>query len=416
MPYDLNTVSIILLFVCLVFSAFFSSAEAVFISLQKIRIMNMVSKEVPGAKLVFHMVEHPDKLLATVLLANNFVNTAAAALGTVVAVSYLGRGRGSLVAIVGVTILLLVFGEVVPKSLGIRHGERLALIYARPLQFVEWILFPLARLLRWMSQAVVHPFGGKAPTSLVSEDEIRTVISMGTESGALEMGEAEMMHKVLEFGERRVKEVVTPRPQIIWVEAGTKFCDFLKIYSEHSHTRFPVYEGSVDNVIGVLWVKDVLLAIASEGLKEEDPVTRFLRPATFVPESKPVGDLFDEMRASGNTVVLVVDEFGGISGLATLTQLLEEIVGPVSEKALEEEFEAIDEKTFQVDGEMRVEEANEKLGLDLPKGDYETVAGFMLNVLGRIPREGEELKIEGLRLVVTRVKGVKIEKVLVTKG
>jgi CBS domain containing-hemolysin-like protein len=211
---------------------------------------------------------------------------------------------------------------------------------------------------------------------------------------------------------------MTPRTEVVWVEAGTTLKDFFTIYQGHSHTRFPVFEDHVENVMGVLSVNDVMASIASGEISDDDPVTGLLHSVDFVPDTKLVGALFREMQKVGSQIAMAVDEFGGIAGLVTLKQLTEEIVGPVGEEGMQPdvEYETIDENTFHIDGGMQIEEANEELGLDLPKGDYETVAGFILEVLGHIPTPGEHFRHNGLRLEVTQLRGMRIEKVMVTRG
>ena len=291
MPEGLSVVSIVLLVVCLLFSAFFSSSEAAFLSVQRVRIQHMVSTRVPGAQRVATMVEHPERLLPPILLGNNLVNTAAAALGTVVALAFLdSQGQAVLASTIGVTLLLLVLGETIPKTVAARHPERMALLYAVPLQWLERLLFPLARALQWVSQAAANRVGGAAPLrSLITEEEIKVLVSVGREAGTVEHGEAEMIHKVFRFGDRQVREVMTPRTEIVWVEKDTPLKEFLPLYEQHYHTRFPVFDEQMDNVIGVLSVKDVVRAMGRGELQPQDPVTTMMRSAYFVPETKLVG-------------------------------------------------------------------------------------------------------------------------------
>jgi CBS domain containing-hemolysin-like protein len=253
----------------------------------------------------------------------------------------------------------------------------------------------------------------------MSEEEIRSMISVGREEGVVEEAEAEMLHKVFDFGDRSVREVMTPRPEIVWIdiEEGFSLADFLAIYAESPHTRFPVFRDNVDTVVGVFSIKDVLMAQAKGSLDKESSIERLVRPVHFVPETKGIAQLFAEMQSGGYNMVVVVDEYGGTSGIVTMETLLEEIVGRLGDEltGAVKEFEYIDEQTIQVDGGMRVEEANEELGLGLPQGDYETVAGFILSLLGRIPREGEQVRYDGMKLVVGEMHGLRIEKILVTR-
>ena len=416
----INILYLILFFLCLLLSAFFSSAEVAFISLQKIRLRHLIHTGVAGAEQVARMTERPERLLTTILLGNNLVNTAAAALGTVIAIALLGSGGSSvLIATIAVTFLLLVFSEIAPKTIATRIGERLAFLYLRPMQALTWILLPITAVLGRIASGLARIIGGQPATrGLISEEEIRTMISVGREEGAVEEAEAEMAERVFRFGDREVREVMTPRPDIIWVEKGIKLDEFLTIYAQAPHSRFPVYDETVDNIAGILWIKDILLAQAEGSMDKESSVTELARPTHFVPESKPIGELFAEMQVTRNQTAIIVDEYGGTAGLVTLEQLAEEIVGSLGDELTrgEKKFEAIDINTFQIDGGMRLEQANEELDLGLPEGDYETVAGFVLSLLGHIPKEGEQLKYHGLTLTITEMKGVKIEKLLVTKG
>ena len=414
---DIETLYLVFLVLCLLLSAFFSSSETAFISLQRIRIKHLVNTEVRGAKRVAKMVERPEKLLSTILLGNNFVNTAAAALATVLAVSIWGE-QGILVATIVVTILLLIFCETTPKTIATQHAERLSLAFARPIEALSWLLTPFVVALSWIASGFSKLFGGvPVPRSLASEDEIRTMISVGHKEGTVEEEEAEMLHKVFEFGNRPVREVIVPRTEVVWVEKGSKLADFLSLYAQSPLSRFPVYEDNMDNVVGILSVKDILMAQAKGSISDEGLIDDLIRPAYFAPETKRISELFAEMRDKNYRMTVVVDEFGGTAGIVSLSRLVEEIVGPVGDElaAIEKEYETISENTFQIDGGMRIEEANEEMDLDIPTGDYETVAGFVLDLLGHIPKQGEQLRYKGLKIVITEMRGMKIEKIVLTK-
>ena len=414
----METLFWVLLLVCLLVSAFFASSETAFISLQKVRVEHLVSTEVKGAKRVAWMVQHPERFLSTILLGNNLVNTAAAALATVLAISFWGQERGVLFATIAVTVILLIFCETVPKTLAAHHAERLSLLYAQPIQLISWLFTPFVVVLSWIASGATRMVGGTPVSrSIVSEEEIRTMISVGHKEGTVEEEEAEMLHKVFDFGDRPVREVMVPRPEVVCIEKGSKLADFFTLYTESPLSRFPVYQENMDNVVGILSVKDVLMALASGTMDKESVIDDLIRPAYFAPEAKLINELFVEMRDKNYRMAVVVDEYGGTAGIVSLSRLVEEIVGPVGDElaAAEKEYEAINEYTFQIDGGMRIEEANEEMGLELPEGDYETVAGFVLHLLGRIPRQGEQLRYKGLKLVITKMRGMKIEEILLTK-
>ncbi len=415
---DIEILYVVLLVICLILSAFFSSSETAFISLQRFRVEHLIETKTKGAKRVAKMIKRPDKLLSTILLGNNFVNVAAAALATILAVTVWGQERGVLIATIGVTILLLIFAETTPKTIAAHHAEKLSLAFARPLQAISWILTPFVAVLSWIATWFTKLVGEKPmPWSLVSEEEIRTMISVGHKEGTVEESEAEMLHNVFDFGNRPVREVMVPRPEVVCIEQGSKIADFLALYAESPLSRFPVYQENMDNVVGILSVKDVLMALANGTIDKESAIDDLTRPAYFTPETKPISELFTEMRDKNFRMTVVIDEYGGTAGIVSLSRLVEEIVGPVGDElaTVEKEYEVISEHTFQIDGSMRVEEVNEEMNLELPEGDYETIAGFMLHLLGHIPKQGEQLRYKGLKLVITKMRGVKIEEILLTK-
>jgi putative hemolysin len=364
-------------------------------------------------------VEEPEKFLATVLLGINFFETAVATLGTIIAVSLIRDENWAVaIATIVITIVTLVFAEFVPKSLAVRYGERLALRYVKPLEIISTILYPLVYILNHIGIRFTKLAGeSEISKPTISEEEFRTAINIGEAEGVVEGNEAEMLHKVFEFTDSPVSKIMVPRTEIAWVEQGTKLKDFLELYAKRRYSRFPVYKDNTDNVVGILHAKDVLLKLTDESDSRNSVIDDLVRPAHFVPENKRLGELLAEMRDGGYHAVVVVDEFGGIAGMVTLGQLTGEIVGDIRDELTgkEKDFIVTGDSTFQLDGGFRIEEANEELGLNLPSGDYETVAGFILSHLGRIPNESEQFKYQNLKFVITEMRGMKIEKVIVTK-
>ena len=411
--------SIVLVGLFLVLSAFFSSSEAAFLSLQRTRIAHLVSTGVSGSTRVARMIEQPERLLSTILLGNNLVNVGFAALITVITVATLGDGGAAVAVATGVaTGILLVFGEVVPKTVAVRHSERLAFLYARPLQMIEFVLLPLVTVLRWISESRVWGRVPDATEASITEAEFRSLIDIGEAEGSLEPEEAEMLESVFKFGDSQVREVMTPRTEIVSIERSATLGQFLENYAEHTHTRFPAYRDSADNVVGLLSAKDVLKAMSSRDIPYDEPVTDMIRDAHLVPETKRIAELFDELRSSGNQMAIAIDEFGGVAGLITLKRLLEEVVGRVGEEGVspEEEYRAIGRNTYQVDGGMSIDEFKDELGIEVAEGEFETVAGFVLDVLGHIPTAGEQFEYEGLEVEVTAMDGLKIESIKLTKN
>ena len=273
-------------------------------------------------------------------------------------------------------------------------------------------LYPVVSLLQLFSTMTNRALGISSVAPQIGEEEIRTMIAAGAQTGAVDAGEAALLEKVFRFGDRQMREIMTPRPEIVWIEQGASLEEFLAVYSEHSHTRFPVYDGSMENVLGVLSVKDILSAMKGPaGLG--DSVTGQLRPAFFVPETKSVSDTFNVMREGGHSVVLTVDEFGGIAGLATLKQMMAVIVGQLGEEgsAPEEPVTALGRDAFRMDAGLAISDINEELGLGIPEGDYQTLAGFILDRLGSIPEVGDVMEFGDLRITIKAMERVRIDEV-----
>ena len=411
---------LVLVGVFLVLSGFFSSSEAAFLSVQRTRIAHLVSEGVPGARRVSNMIGNPEKLLATILLGNNIVNTALAAVVTFTFVAYAGEGNEEIALLAATAFsatILVIIGEIIPKSVAVRKAERVAFVYSHPLKWTEYLLWPFVVLLQGISRGVNSLLGGSGDQPVITEGEFRTLIDIGEAEGEFETAEAVMLENVFQFGDRQVREVMTPRTEMVAVQHGSTLREFLNTYSQNSHTRFPVFRESPDNVVGVISLKDVMRHISQKGLGVDDVVTDAIRDAYFVPETKRISELFDELRATGNQMALIIDEFGGVAGVVTLKRLLEVVVGPVGEEgeSPEDEYKAIDEYTFHVEGGMDIEEVNQEIGIELPDGEYETLAGFVLDILGHIPSEGDQFEFGDLKFEILEMQDLKIEEISVTK-
>ena len=415
--------SLILIGICILLSAFFASSESAFLKLERVRLAHFVNTNRPGAQLIADMLERPERLLSTILLGQNLVNVAFTALITVVVLNLLGEGREGLATVVATlvgTALLLIFGEVIPKTIAVHQSERITFWYARPLKMIETLWWPIVFLLQGITNWTTRLLGvDPQARDTITEGELLTLIDLGEAEGTFEPSEAELLRDVFRFGDRQVREVMTPRPEMVGVYRNATLSEFLAVYDAHSHTRFPVYEDSSENIIGVLSAKDVLRAMARNGgIAMDAAVTDVIRDPLFVPETKRIAELFEEMRKDGHQMAIIVDEYGGLAGLVTLKRLSEEVVGEHGEEddAPEEEYESLDDNTFQVEAAMSIDEANEDLKLNLPSGDFDTLAGFVLDCLGRIPREGETLEYEDLKIEVIEMRALKIETVKVTRA
>jgi len=407
-------VSISFLLVC----AFFSSAEIGFIKLQRIRLKHLQEEGAHGAERVARIMEQPSRFLSTVLTGISFAETIVVALGTIFIVALLGEGVGTPVAIVVIALVLLIFAKVIPKTIAAQHPERIALPISRPIEIISKLFYPLVIVLSWIAgrfTRIAH--SSTMPRALFSREELGTVIDLGEEEGVVDEASAEMLRRIVGLGERQVREVMTPRTEATWLEQGMTLADFLKIYAESPAQRYPIYEGSYDNVEGVLSVRDVLAAFSKGLIDRKSKVTDLARPAYFVPGSKTVGELLTEMRAEGYLMAVVLSEYGGTSGIVTIDQLVEHIVGEVGEElvAAKKAYEVVGARTYKIQGSTRIEEVNEELQLGIPEGDYQTIGGFALSLFGRLPKEGEQLVYSGLKLLIAEVKENKITRVFITK-
>ena len=420
---DAQLLSLFLIGICTLLSAFFSSSETAFVALERVRLAHLVNTNKPGAQRIARMLEQPERLLSTILLCNNMVNVALTALITIVVLNLLGEGNEALatvLATVAGTALLLIVGETIPKTIAVHQSERLAFWYSRPLRMLERVFWPIVYLLQKLTNSTTRLLGVDTEArDSITEGELLTLIDLGEAEGTFDPSEAELLRDVFRFGDRQVREVMTPRPEMVGVQRDATLSEFLAVYDQHSHTRFPVYKDSSEDIIGILSAKEVLRTMARNGgMSLDASVTDLIREPLFVPETKRTAEMFEEMRKNGHQMALIVDEYGGLAGLVTLKRLSEEVVGAHGEEgeAPEDEYESLDENTFQVEAAMSIDEANEELELNLPNGDFDTVAGFVLDRLGRIPDEGESLDYEDLKIEVTEMRNLKIETVKVTRA
>jgi CBS domain containing-hemolysin-like protein len=407
--------SILFLFIC----AFFSAAEIGFIKLQRTRLKHLQEEKAHGADRVARIMENPSRFLSTVLTGVSFAETVVVSLGTIFIVTLVGNEAvGTPIAIVVIALVLLVFAKVIPKTIAAQHPERIALPFSRPIEFISRVFHPLVNVLSWISDKFVHiAHSSTMPGALLSKEELGAVISMGEEEGLVDEASAEMLRTVVKLGERQVKEVMIPRTEAIWIENGATLADFLKLYSEKPAHRYPIYDISFDNVEGMLSARDVLIALANKEINRKSVVTKLSRPIYFVPGSKAVGELFTEMRDEKVHLAVILNEYGGTSGIATIDQLVEHIVGEISEElvAAKKSYEVVGARTYKILGNTKIEDVNEELKLGIPEGDYQTVGGFALHLFGRLPKEGEQIVADELKLLVAEIKENKITRIFITK-
>jgi putative hemolysin len=409
----------------------FAMAEIAVVSARRIRLQQYAERGDEGAAAAIALAEEPTRFLSTVQVGITLIGILAGAFGgtqiaerLAPALEDAGLHRGVadalsfILVVVVITYLSILFGELIPKRIGLSNPERIASRITRPMAFVARLASPLVTFLGVSSNIVLRALGiEKREEASVTEEDIRVLIGMSAESGTVAEEEAELLDRVFHFGDRQVHEVMIPRTEAVWLEQGVSVRDFYRVYAASPHSRFPVFNDSPDKVIGVLGIKDVLYALSTGRIQPDSAIDGLLRPAYFIPETKAVGELFREMQANRTQMAVAVDEFGGTAGIVTLEQLLEEMVGPVSDELRppEVEIRPIDESTLQVDGGLSVEEAREELGIAIPEGPYDTIAGFVLSRLGHIPSEGEQVPGDDYSITVAEMRGPKIELLRVTK-
>lgn len=398
--------------------ALVNAVEIAIASVNRIRIRHLAEEGSVAARAVQALLERQERFFAFIVLLQNIGVVLASTMGGFLALELIGGVTGVIIGTVVLTLIIALFGEITPKVLAAHSGERFPLIVAPTVRVLMLIARPVVVLFAAAPSLLSRVlFGERDVSQTVSEAELRMLIDIGAEEGSVEESEAELLERVFRFGDRRVNEIMVPRTEIVFLEKSMTVKDFYEVFSDRPHTRFPVYEEDQDHVVGTVNIKDVLRAISERQMTDDSPIDLAMRPALFIPETKFVGMLFFEMQRSGQQMAIMVDEYGGTAGLVTLEMLIEEVVGSVGDELTrsEEEFVTVDEKTYQIDAGMSIHDANEELELDLPEGDYETVAGFVLSQLGHIPTPGEQFTYNGLAIRVTKVEGRKIEEVTVTR-
>ena len=395
----------------LLLSAYFSASETALTSLGKLKVKSLIEREGRRAELLSSWLEDPSRLLATILVGNNIVNVAFSILFTFVLLPFFGStaaGKVGVISTVVVVLLILVFGEITPKTYARQNAERIALKTIRSLNGLSRALSPLIGLL-----VFVAPGGRKTkPGPFMTEEEIKRMISLGEEEGVLEEEEKEMIDSIFKFGDTKVQEVMVPRSDMVTIEANQGLDNILKLVMEAGHSRIPVFERRIDNIIGILYAKD-LLNLWEQSSRARLKVKDLVHPAYFVPETKKVNELLREFQKQRIHLAMVVDEYGGTAGLVTLEDLLEEIVGEIEDEydKGKERIEILEKGIALVDGKTDIGEVNERLGIKLPEEEVETVAGFVVDHLGRVPRVGEEIIYQGTKITVVEADRRRVIKV-----
>ena len=404
---------LIILAVLLFLSGFFSAAETALVSVTSVKLRRMVKRKLRGSAALEKLKSNPHKMLITVLIGNNLVNITAAAFATAVAIG-LFESNALGIATGVMTFLILVFGEITPKSLALKHSEGLSLFLSKPLLWLSRILTPLIWLLDLITGTIIRAIGGEPIEKGITEEEIKTAVSMGAEEGAINAKEKEMIHRVLQFNDTTVEQIMVARKEIVAIPSTMKLKDFVNKYKKKPFSRMPVYDGNLDTVEGVFYVKDAI-ARFNEGATDLD-VKAVMRKLIFVPTTKKLDKLLKEFQDSHAHMAIVVGEYGDTLGLVTIEDLLEELVGEIiDEMEIETRIKKIGSSTFIVDGKTELDLLKEETGLSLSSKKYRTVGGYIIESLGRIPKKGEKIECGTFTLVVESILGQQVVSVRIIK-
>jgi len=406
---------LIILFILIGLSAFFSCSETALTTVNKIRIRTLIEEGNKRAVVLNRVTENSGKMLSAILIGNNVVNLTASSLSTILATKLFGNaGAGISTGIL--TILILIFGEITPKTLATIHSEKISLAVAPIIYGLMNLLTLVILLVNKLSSGLLLLFhvnpDNKGTT--ITETELRTLVDVSHEEGVLENEEHEMISNLFDFGDARAKDVMIPRIDMTMIEVNASYEELLSIFEKFRFTRIPVYEETTDNVIGIINMKDVLLCSKEETFS----LRNILRESYFTYETKKLSELMLEMRKASVNIAIVLDEYGVTAGLITLEDLLEEIVGEIRDEYDEDEEEEIsllNDGSYQIDGQIKLDDVNDLLDIHLKSEDYDSIGGYIIETLDKLPRENDSIRADGYIFTVVSLDKNRIERVQVTK-
>jgi len=404
---------LVVIVISLVLAALAASAETSLTSISRVRLRQLVEQNVPQAIVIERLHRDPNAYLSTILIVNTVAIIVASSTATLLALHlYQARVAEWAVSLV-LSLIVLVACEITPKTLALQRAERVALRMARLVAWATYVMRPVVFVLTAVTRLILRMMGGKAQVRgpFVTEEELKMLVSVGEEEGVIEEEEREMIHGIFEMGDMRVRELMVPRTDLVAIEVNEPVEKAVDLVTKHGHTRIPVYEGSLDHIVGVLYAKDLLRAVV-RGVQKT--LREIARKPYFTPESNKVQDVLRDLRKNRVHMAIVVDEYGGTAGAVTIEDILEEIVGPIQDEydiGEEDEIQFISPNEVVLDGRVSVDDVNELLKLDIAADDYDTVGGYVLNQLGATPKVGATLKLGTADLRVEAVQGTRIKKV-----
>jgi putative hemolysin len=411
---SLATLELLSLLALVLVSALLTGAEAAYFSLGRTRLKRLAEHHDPEQGPLQPLLSKPHDLLVTILVGITLANIGASAIATAMAATLFGP-LGLAISIGVMTVLILVFGEVLPMTLAVEHPERYSAWVSRPVAWLSALLWPVRGILSALTAMTLRLVGSERQRGEpeISEEELRTLVDVGAREGVVDRSEREMIHKVFELEDTLVREVMVPRPDMFCLDMATPPPDILPLLREHLHSRVPVFEDTVDHIVGVLYTKDLLPHL--KGLPPDFDLRSRLHPPYFVPESKRADALLREFQAKKLHLAVVVDEYGGTAGLVTLEDLLEELVGEIRDEFDEDEhlIQKVDATSYRVSGKLPIDDLNAATGLHLSKDSFDTVGGWVLDLFGRVPNKGEKTQAGEVTVTVEKVERTRVVEVLV---
>lgn len=413
-----DAVNILILVVLLILSAYFSSAETALTTVNKIRLRALAEEKNKAARRVLKLIEEPSKMLSAVLICNNIVNLSASSLSTSYAFSICKRmgledstSLGAGIATGILTVLILIFGEITPKNLATKNAEKMSLLYSRSILFLTHLLTPVIFVVNQIARFflfILRVDTSKEPGG-ITEDELRTFVDVSHEEGVIESEERQMITNIVDFGDSLAKDVMIPRMDIAMVEANISYDDLLTEFTENKYARLPVYEETIDNIIGIINLKDFVFY---KGDKDHLDIKSLMREAHVTYEYKNVAELFMEMKKDSIPMTIVLDEYGALAGLITIEDLIEEIVGELRDEYdtdEEDEIQMLHDSVYKVLGSTSLDDIAETLGIPLESDDYDSIAGHVINLLQHFPDVGERAEDQYAVYTVLKVDGNRID-------
>lgn len=414
-------IRIIIFLILIVLSAFFSGSEAAFFSLSKEMIDRLKESTSRTSVRIVSLLAKPRLLLVTILVGNTLVNVAAATVAALLTADISSYFQFSehiaiIIEVVIVTLILLIFSELTPKIFAVKNSFKFAAAVSIPLQAIKFLLFPIVFFLDKFPNLLSGILATRVKKHLLSKEELKTLIEVSEEKGALEQDEKEMIHSIFEFSQTTVREIMVPRIDMVCADKSISLNELIDMIKTEGHTRIPLYDEKVDNILGVIHAKELLPFIDGSNIKVD--LASLARPALFIPESKPIDELLKDFQVEKQHMAIVVDEYGGTAGLITLEDVIEEIVGEIQDEYDTEKplFKKVDDNHFLVDAKIDLDELNDELDMDLPVDQsYESLGGFIFSLIGAVPQKKQEIEFGIYKFVIEKIERNRIREVLITK-